>query len=360
MMTTLGSHTSATSGYYLLHKSIRNFDYKTMEELLSDEDVSLIWKSNSMGWTALHFAASHGLGTMERWTWFLQLATREGAREQLFMNLNDAGESPMVLFFQRELGTPFWRREIIKREAIRRRKYIEKALEDDEAIERIRKSMNPNITRQETSLASDTVVDFLMRLQVLLRAAVPSTQGQKWSLLHTLALTGCPRIVALLVMRLYPDQRATRDNNGNLPIHIAASSPSLQSYHILIAFAQTYPETCSQLDSCGHLPLHLALAAGTTGHTIACLWAAYPLYGAPRDPGSNLPAFLLAAVDNASARNRKTFQVASCRSMWRYLPQISQQRALDKARMKAELEELTTVHSVLRALPDALSSVLHH
>jgi len=356
-------HTSAISLYGLLHKSIRDADFETLEEIVAS-DVSLLWTCNSIGWTALHFSASHGLGTIARWKWLIGLAAQDGKGSLLYLKLTDAGDSPVAHFFLRELDPLPWQRPEVKQEANRRRECIEKALEDEDMLESVRQGLrqNSSLPTKETRPVRDAesvILDFLCRLQLLLHAAVGKcTQNGGWSLLHALALTGCPRVVAELAIKLYPAQLATKDAQGNLPLHIAASSSSPQSHHILVSLVQKLPDSCSQTDSTGHLPLHLALASGKTCGVVDCLWKAFPLYGAPRDAGSNLPAFLIAAVGNNFTRRHKAFQIAARRDMWRFLPHNSQQRALDHARAEVEVEELTTVYAVLRASPDAISCIL--
>lgn len=333
-------HTSAISLYGLLHKSIRDADFETLEEIVAS-DVSLLWTCNSIGWTALHFSASHGLGTIARWKWLIGLAAQDGKGSLLYLKLTDAGDSPVAHFFLRELDPLPWQRPEVKQEANRRRECIEKALEDEDMLESVRQGLRQNSSLPTKEIrpvrdAESVILDFLCRLQLLLHAAV----------------------VAELAIKLYPAQLATKDAQGNLPLHIAASSSSPQSHHILVSLVQKLPDSCSQTDSTGHLPLHLALASGKTCGVVDCLWKAFPLYGAPRDAGSNLPAFLIAAVGNNFTRRHKAFQIAARRDMWRFLPHNSQQRALDHARAEVELEELTTVYAVLRASPDAISCIL--
>jgi hypothetical protein len=351
--------TAALAQYGLLHKSIRDADYETMERLV-EEDSSILWKRNSIGWTALHFAASHGLGTLARWKWCIELAAHGEGETQLYSSLTDAGDSPVNHFFLRELEPLPWQRPEVKQEATRRRGCIEEALNDERILECVREGLDPAVSKGQISVNETVtvVLDFLCRLQVLLKAATQSTQHKRWSLLHALSLTGCPRLVADLAIRLYTAQLCIRDDSGNLPLHIAAATFSPQSHPILIALVEIRPDTCSQLNANHHLPLHLALAAGKTGQVIDCLWNAHPLYGAPCDANSHLPAFLVAAVGNETTRQCKTIQLAASRAMWRFMPVYVQDKALKLARSEVELDELTTVYCLLRASPDAIACVL--
>ena len=67
----------------------------------------------------------------------------------MFMNLTDAGNTPMVHFVQREKCQPSLPREQIKQQAMKRRKYFKKSLENDETMERLRNGINPHVTKQE-------------------------------------------------------------------------------------------------------------------------------------------------------------------------------------------------------------------
>ena len=173
---------------------------------------------------------------------------------------------------------------------------------------------------------------------------------RKWRVVHALAKTGCPPEVARLAVCLYPEQVRQRDENYDLPLHIAvrsrASSSQWESTEddphavadieslagdaggerevdsvtgqvrqstlsyipacapVIKALLESYPHAAACADGNGRLPLNLALVTGRTWRSgIADILEACPdaLFGT-RDTATHLAPFMLAAVDQRELR----------------------------------------------------------
>jgi len=174
---------------------------------------------------------------------------------------------------------------------------------------------------------------------------------RKWRVVHTLAKTGCPSEVARLAVCLYPEQVRQRDENDDLPLHIAVRSSSSSSQWdateddahaladieslagdaggerevnsatgqivrqsslsyipacapVIKAMLESYPHAAACADGNGRLPLNLALVTGRTWRSgIADILEACPdaLFGT-RDTATRLAPFMLAAVDQRELR----------------------------------------------------------
>ena len=174
---------------------------------------------------------------------------------------------------------------------------------------------------------------------------------KKWRVVHALAYTGCPPEVAKLAVCLYPEQVRQRDENHDLPLHIAVRSRSSSSQWdaaeddahavadieslagndgdsrgvdpitgqvvrqstlsytpacapVIKALLDSYPHAAACADGNGRLPLNLALVSGRTWRSgIADILEACPdaLFGT-RDTATHLAPFMLAAVDQRELR----------------------------------------------------------
>ena len=180
---------------------------------------------------------------------------------------------------------------------------------------------------------------------------VSGNNCKKWRVVHALAYTGCPPEVARLAVCLYPEQVRQRDQNGDLPLHIAVRSGSSSSQWdaveddahavadieslagndgddrgvdpitgrvvrqstlsytpecppVIKALLDSYPHAAACADGNGRLPLNLALVSGRTWRSgIAEILGACPdaLFGT-RDTATHLAPFMLAAVDQRELR----------------------------------------------------------
>lgn len=113
-----------------------------------------------------------------------------------------------------------------------------------------------------------------------------------------------------LAVRLHPEQLSKRDESGNLPLHIAATTPAekerqerygrYQAVDAVSVLLQAYPQAASTANGSGRLPLHLALGVGkrTWNTGIAKLVEASPRSLMTRDVETHFyPLFLAAAQE---------------------------------------------------------------
>jgi hypothetical protein len=158
------------------------------------------------------------------------------------------------------------------------------------------------------------IIKFVDRIQLLLNAAA----GRKTDSSHPISLH---EMVALqldldlshiipLAVRLYPHQIPTRNHEGNLVLHIAASSPVQRKQHQHLRFGaqdsvdilvNAFPTGARIPNREGRLPLHLALACGkrTWNEGICPLVNAAPQALMTRDIKTHLYPVQLAAISEA-------------------------------------------------------------
>jgi hypothetical protein len=158
------------------------------------------------------------------------------------------------------------------------------------------------------------IIKFVDRIQLLLSAAT----GRDTESSHSISLH---EVVALqsdldlshiipLVVRLYPNQTSTRDHDGNLVLHIAASSPVQQKQHQHMRFVvqdavdvlvNSFPTGARMPNREGRLPLHLALERGkrTWSTGVCTLVNAAPQTLMTRDVTTHLYPVQLAAIHEA-------------------------------------------------------------
>lgn len=220
-----------------------------------------------------------------------------------------------------------------------------------------------------------------------------SSTTRHWNILHALAWTGAPEEVAKLAVKLYPLQLKIRDEDGNLPLHIACSSHKASSLadgtwnhnrhqkpygdvsllpcvpFMISQLLQGYPAAAKEQDSNGRYPINIALMAGKAWNDgISSLFLAFPLAVMNLDALNNLPSFLLAASnarpsDENILNDGPSFDEemrAKCYSnkrfgcTWGILPMESKRKVLEHAKKESEIIKITTVYELLRRMPGSI------
>ena len=151
------------------------------------------------------------------------------------------------------------------------------------------------------------------KIDLLLRAAFHGVaenrsipNKRKWRAVHAACNGGtCPFDVLAFSLQILPGETKVFNEDGNLPLHIAASAPPYETtvppelapgrpIHLLL---NRSPEGAMKVNEKGRLPLHLALESGKTlENGVDALVEAFPESVRMRDPVTLLYPFQMAAV----------------------------------------------------------------
>eukprot|EP00539_Tryblionella_compressa_P018635 CAMPEP_0178872410 /NCGR_PEP_ID=MMETSP0747-20121128/8116_1 /TAXON_ID=913974 /ORGANISM="Nitzschia punctata, Strain CCMP561" /LENGTH=489 /DNA_ID=CAMNT_0020539637 /DNA_START=79 /DNA_END=1548 /DNA_ORIENTATION=+ len=231
--------------------------------------------------------------------------------------------------------------------------------------------------------------------------SIQNKQYQQYFLpiVHLLSsLPWCPEIVARLAVSLYP-WHCREQREGLLPLHRWAQTSTMSNLHqhqqhtrykdaerngktawkrhdsgILSWLCQVYPDAASIPDPTNHgrLPLHAALALGKPWDVnTQIIFDAFPDAVQQIDPFTNLPCFCLAAMKGATTtrskkddddeieNTAKQLDQQRLSLCWSYLSKHEKARALERARIILDCQQLTTIFEVLRKCPSALQVTMY-
>ena len=76
---------------------------------------------------------------------------------------------------------------------------------------------------------------------------------------------------------VYPDSARCGDENGDLPLHIAAGCKNVSSPQLVEYIISRYPDALSRTNNRGMLPLHRAYAGGSPNEVLQVIYNRYPL-----------------------------------------------------------------------------------
>lgn len=362
MPLTVSYHTSAVSSVGSLHKAIRDGNFDHMRERVEQEqDASILVHPNTIGWTALHFCAASNEINFDTWKWVLQSIQEDTDLLQL---RTDTGQNVVEHFFRRYLNPLQWQTHQVKEAAKELAVSIQHFLDDDEQLDLLRRLLDtsleehtPLVVGEDISPSNNDhillVVPFWRRMTVMLQQITSSANHSEFTLVHSLATTGCPREVALLAIRLHPAQIHERNSCGGLPLHLACQHEGAE-----IMIECLLPQYADSYDGDGRLPLHIALSSGKTWQGgISSLWNAHPLDGGIRDEATGLPAFLLANFPCERVVERATRAEAAelYKGLFRFIPNSTQAKILADARHQVDLQYLSTIYEILRETPNDIA-----
>jgi hypothetical protein len=119
--------------------------------------------------------------------------------------------------------------------------------------------------------------------------------------LHVAAQSPCPPGVVPLLISVYRNELMVKDEDGRLPLHIAATNATTnRSYDVqskISMLLAEYPEAASMADASGRLPIYIALESGIAWEEgIQDLFALEPEVIGNCDCVTSLYPFLLGAV----------------------------------------------------------------
>lgn len=218
----------------------------------------------------------------------------------------------------------------------------------------------------------------------------------EWRVVHGLSIVGCPKKIANLAVKLYPEQVNQFDENGNFPLHLASSSHQTSAlaegtwHHdhtpygenaftappMMKCLLRVYPEAASVINAAGRYPINLAILAGKTWQDgVYDLFRAGPnvVLDGSIDRTIGLPPFMLAAlpryssIDDSCLKVRESIFEQEMRakrsasknigSMWMLLPDSSKVRALSEAKIDIHKVQLTSIYQLLRLVPEFIGGV---
>ena len=135
--------------------------------------------------------------------------------------------------------------------------------------------------------------------------------------LHVTAQSPCPPGVFPLLISVYRNELAVKDEDGRLPLHIAATNATTnRSYDVqskISMLLTELPEAVRVTDASGRLPIYIALESGTAWEEgIQDLFALEPKVIGNRDCVTSLYPFMLGAV-GAGRRRSVTTDAAEIR-----------------------------------------------
>mmetsp|Transcript_3882 Transcript_3882/g.8177 ORF Transcript_3882/g.8177 Transcript_3882/m.8177 type:complete len:588 (+) Transcript_3882:164-1927(+) len=218
--------------------------------------------------------------------------------------------------------------------------------------------------------------EWFEKIEILLKAASCSkgasklTVGRKWKVVHAAACGHCPPEVLRFSLKIFPTQLKQKNDEGNLPLHVAASSPiyikqeSEPSNEPMISkFLKLYPEGARKLNRAGRFPLTLALESGKTlSNGVKLIIDAAPKAVITRDIKTHMYPFMLAAArdDQSTDEEKNEHAELIARSEykhndWMSFPAKATQALTKKVRLMQSHDQLNTVFELLRAGPNLVS-----
>jgi len=150
-----------------------------------------------------------------------------------------------------------------------------------------------------------TVVNLLLKAEYHRSISDPLPNNKVWRVVHACAgIRNCPsNLLLMFAIKLYPMQVFERDEDGNLPLHIAATIPVTsddRGNENIRLLAAVYPGAARTTCHKGKLPLSLVLQSGYGWDKgIEDILRAYPAALTVKDEETNLFPFMAAAVSDA-------------------------------------------------------------
>jgi hypothetical protein len=357
-----------------LHALLRGEDNEInklkVREIIS-ASPNLLWKANAIGWNALHHVAATG---WQDEAWLLEKAV-ETDKKDLFISerTHNGGHSCISLFFRRHVDPLPWHDAQVKEAAAFLRDCLRRTTVDQRLLELCRsilsgsevdqvQSQYESIESNEDDDAISRITEFSRQLNWWLRSASRTASqeiDESFSLLHALAdVGGCPAQVAEFAVVLFPEQAATRDENGNLPLHLLCysepSSDENDCQALLHALLSSYPEAAHCTNRCGRLPLNIALSSGKGGAFTKILMYAEPRVLMGRDMFTRLPSFALAAAAPTLNNHLRALSTSNVGSLWHFLPPHAKQERLQQAQSEVDAVQLNTIYEIIQFMPDAV------
>ena len=213
------------------------------------------------------------------------------------------------------------------------------------------------------------------KMELLLKASYhQSVSGlvppRVWRTLHAVVGVNSPPNLARFAIKLYRNHVFLKDEEGRLPLHIAARNPiyvpQLFEPHknnmpILVVLAHINPNGVKEKDNQGRIALHIALEAGKTWtEGISDLLHYSPQIIRERDSLSKLYPFMLAAVNfiPSSILHSRCECVAKSKVKskdWRKTSQREKKVQIKEIMEKNELDRFNTIYELLRLDPFVLT-----
>jgi len=192
----------------------------------------------------------------------------------------------------------------------------------DEAVQDIFHQLLPSMTTVSNESPYDTqrrciasvFGTFWQRTELYLKYV--QTTSSNWNIIHAASAANIPRAVLKLVLLLHPDDVGKADDNCQLPLHIAASTPKQPWWDngadsfderpsLIQLLLEINPSAASFTDNRMQLSLHRAIERATRGGPAMSLDSdvkrivdAYPEALQVKDPKSGLYPFMQAAIGN--------------------------------------------------------------
>ena len=185
---------------------------------------------------------------------------------------------------------------------------------------------------------------------------------------HAASSQDCPVEVLTIAMLLHPHMASERDEQGRLPLHLAAEAPLYvkQPYEIgtfpmnpIEALLQEYPSGASIPDSLGRLPLHIAIRVGKKwSQGVSALVAADRRVLNTPDPVTGLYPVMMAACNYSGTRSCMSpllsYLARNRVDSLQWQTMSDGERALEVGRVRIEddIAGLTTLYELLLACPN--------
>lgn len=208
-------------------------------------------------------------------------------------------------------------------------------------------------------------IDLLLGTAFYGTADSGALKGRTWRAVHAACAGGmCPFDILAYSLQVLPMEIKAVNEDGNLPLHIAASaepyesnaSPGIVEGKAIELLVRSYPAGVMKVDREGRLPLHLALASGKTmAEGIEALIHSFPESIRARDPKTMLFPFMLAACATSGIKKVKSVEadLASLNTIYSLLRK-------DPAFVRATEVEIDTEKLFLKRQNAQLSSEIHH
>jgi hypothetical protein len=356
-----------------IHQAIRDGEYASLSRLVKENEHQVLWESNSSGWTAIHYAASHFLPA-EWWVWILSRAAVTSG-DEFFDSKTALGETCFDIFLRSYIDPLPWQSIQVKNSSKHLLEAIDFVCQDDRLIAQTRKAIKMQERNQCHSVPRSLVtgnrqvlrcVRFWSRLDILCRAAADRDleYPRNETLVSVLVRCGtCPEPIARLLLVLYPEYARIRTPKNSLPLHTwtahsKSDFTSLDTTGMLYYLISAYPQAVTSSDEQSRLPLQTALLSGNPWCSLRPLFEAAPTVLEQRDPVTYLPCIclsVLAPQKNVEVRARQNIAGnGGLDVMWKMLTKEKQKASREQARAQLEVERLDLIFNVLLAFPGAL------